>query len=95
MQELHQHGGIPAVMRYLLDKGLLHGDCLTVTGKTMAENLKDIQPINFETQDIFTRLKTFELQQATYRFCMATWQKRKCGKISGGRRRIVLKAPRF
>lgn len=53
MQELHQHGGIPAVMKYLLDKGLLDGSCLTVTGKTMAENLKDIQPINFETQDIF------------------------------------------
>ena len=33
MQELHQHGGIPVVMKYLLDKSLLHGDCLTVTGK--------------------------------------------------------------
>ncbi|HMC84061.1 MAG TPA: dihydroxy-acid dehydratase, partial [Chitinophagaceae bacterium] len=52
MQELHQHGGVPAVMKYLLDKGLLHGDCLTVTGKTIAENLKDIAPINFDTQDI-------------------------------------------
>jgi dihydroxy-acid dehydratase len=52
MQELHQHGGVPAVMKYLLDKGWLHGDCLTVTGKTIAENLKDIAPINFDTQDI-------------------------------------------
>jgi len=52
MQELHAHGGVPAVMKYLLDKGLLHGDCLTVTGKTVAENLKDTRPINFETQDI-------------------------------------------
>lgn len=52
MQELHKHGGVPAVMRYLLDKGLLHGDCLTVTGKTVAENLKDIQPIDFEKQKI-------------------------------------------
>jgi dihydroxy-acid dehydratase len=57
MQELHQHGGIPAVMKYLLNKGLLHGDCLTVTGKTLAENLKDIQPINFDTQDIFYPLE--------------------------------------
>jgi dihydroxy-acid dehydratase len=57
MQELHAHGGIPAVMRYLLDKGLLHGDCLTVTGKTVAENLKDIQPINFDTQDILYPLE--------------------------------------
>lgn len=52
MQELHQHGGVPAVMKYLLDKGMLHGDCVTVTGKTVAENLKDIAPINFEMQDI-------------------------------------------
>jgi dihydroxy-acid dehydratase len=32
MQDLHQHGGLPSVMKYLLSKGLLHGDCLTVTG---------------------------------------------------------------
>jgi dihydroxy-acid dehydratase len=57
MQELHAHGGVPAVMKYLLDKGLLHGDCLTVTGKTIAENLKDIAPINFETQDIIYPLE--------------------------------------
>ena len=37
-------GGIPVILRALLDAGLLHGDCLTVTGKTMAENLKDITP---------------------------------------------------
>ena len=52
MQELHAHGGVPAVMKYLLNKGMLHGDCITVTGKTIAENLKDIAPINFETQKI-------------------------------------------
>ncbi|KGJ90751.1 dihydroxy-acid dehydratase [Thalassotalea sp. ND16A] len=39
MQDLHAIGGIPAVMKYLLAEGLLHGDCLTVTGKTIAENL--------------------------------------------------------
>lgn len=52
MQDLHQHGGTPAVMKYLLNEGLLHGDCLTVTGKTIAENLAGIEPLNFETQDI-------------------------------------------
>ena len=52
MQDLHEQGGVPAVMRYLLDEGLLHGDCLTVTGKTIAENLETIESINFETQDI-------------------------------------------
>ena len=49
MQDLHQHGGVPAVMKYLLKKGLLHGDCLTVTGKTVAENLKDVPDLDFET----------------------------------------------
>lgn len=57
MQDLHNHGGIPAVMRYLLDKGLLHGDCLTVTGKTLAENLASVTPVNFETQDIIYPLE--------------------------------------
>jgi dihydroxy-acid dehydratase len=52
MQELHQHGGVPAVMRYLLDKGLLHGDCMTVTGKTVAENLAEVNPIDFDAQKI-------------------------------------------
>ena len=57
MQELHAHGGVPAVMKYLLDKGFLHGDCLTVTGKTVEENLKNTTPINFETQKIIYPLE--------------------------------------
>lgn len=40
MKDLHEVGGVPAVMKLLLEKGLIHGDCLTVTGKTVAENLK-------------------------------------------------------
>jgi dihydroxy-acid dehydratase len=44
MTDVDRVGGIPVVLRALLDAGLLHGDCLTVTGKTMAENLKDIAP---------------------------------------------------
>ncbi|MCL4640203.1 MULTISPECIES: dihydroxy-acid dehydratase [Olivibacter] len=52
MQDLHQHGGIPAVMKYLLNEGLLHGDCLTVTGKTLAENLENVEPINLKEQAI-------------------------------------------
>jgi dihydroxy-acid dehydratase len=42
MEDLHQVGGTPAVMKYLLDKGVLHGDCLTVSGKTVAENLQHL-----------------------------------------------------
>jgi dihydroxy-acid dehydratase len=57
MQDLHEHGGVPAVMRYLLDQGLLHGDCLTVTGKTLKENLANVEPINFETQKIIYPLE--------------------------------------
>ncbi|MET0298691.1 MAG: dihydroxy-acid dehydratase, partial [Flavitalea sp.] len=52
MQDMYEHGGIPAVMKYLLNEGLLHGDCLTVTGKTVRENLENIEPVNFDTQKI-------------------------------------------
>ena len=44
MYDVDQKGGVPVVMKALLDAGLLHGDCLTVTGKTVAENLADINP---------------------------------------------------
>jgi dihydroxy-acid dehydratase len=57
MQDLHDHGGIPSVMKYLLEKGLLHGDCLTVTGKTLAENLKDVPTLDFKKQDIIYPLE--------------------------------------
>ena len=39
MKDLHDVGGVPAVMKYMLELGMLHGDCITVTGKTLAENL--------------------------------------------------------
>jgi dihydroxy-acid dehydratase len=57
MQDLHQHGGLPSVMKYLLSKGLLHGDCLTVTGKTVAENLAGVPDLNFKAQDIIHPLE--------------------------------------
>jgi dihydroxy-acid dehydratase len=44
-EDLHRAGGTPALMKYLLDKGFLHGDCLTVTGKTLAENLAEATPL--------------------------------------------------
>ena len=52
MEDLHNIGGVPAVMKYLLKVGLLHGDCLTVTGKTIAENLKDVPELEFDDQKI-------------------------------------------
>lgn len=45
MEDLHEQGGLPAFMKYFMEKGFLHGDCLTVTGKTLAENLEHIDPI--------------------------------------------------
>ncbi len=55
MEDLHQIGGVPAVMKMLLKEGFLHGDCLTVTGKTIAENLADLPDLT-EGQDIIHAL---------------------------------------
>jgi len=51
-EDLHEAGGTPALMRYLLEKGFLHGDCMTVTGKTLAENVKDVPPLKSGQQVI-------------------------------------------
>ncbi len=56
--DLHQAGGIPQVMKMLLKAGILHGDCLTATGKTVAENLKDIPDAPATTQDVILPLST-------------------------------------
>ncbi len=56
MEDLHKHGGVPAVMKYLLKNGLLHGDCLTVTGKTVAANLAGVPDLDFSIQDIIRPL---------------------------------------
>ena len=45
MEDLHEVGGVPAVMKYMLEEGLLDGSCLTITGKTIAENLADVAPL--------------------------------------------------
>jgi dihydroxy-acid dehydratase len=52
MQDLHPYSGVPGVMKYLLQQGMLHGDCLTVTGKTIAENMADVPDIDFDKQKI-------------------------------------------
>ena len=52
MEDMLEIGGVPAVMNYLHEQGMIHGDCLTVTGKTIAENLADVPGLNFETQSI-------------------------------------------
>lgn len=52
MQNLHEMGGVPRVLKYLLEEGKLHGDCLTVTGKTLAENVQDLPSLDFTSQKI-------------------------------------------
>jgi dihydroxy-acid dehydratase len=56
MEDLHPHGGVPAVMKYLLKNGLLHGECLTVTGKTVAENLAEAPDLDFDKQKVIMPL---------------------------------------
>ncbi|KVV14758.1 dihydroxy-acid dehydratase [Flavobacterium sp. TAB 87] len=58
MEDLHNVGGVPAVMKYLLKEGFLHGECMTVTGKTIAENLESI-PALHDGQEVI-----FEIQKA-------------------------------
>ncbi|MBN9351887.1 MAG: dihydroxy-acid dehydratase [Chitinophagaceae bacterium] len=57
MQDLYEHGGVPSVMKYLLSKGMLHGECMTVTGKTIAENLADVKDLDFKKQIIIHSLE--------------------------------------
>lgn len=57
MEDLHNIGGVPLVMKYLLKKGYIHGHCMTVTGKTIAENLEEVADIDFDTQDIIVPLE--------------------------------------
>ena len=52
MEDVHGVGGTPAIMKYLLQEGYLHGDCLTVTGKTLAENLANVKAMEFDEQDV-------------------------------------------
>jgi dihydroxy-acid dehydratase len=52
MEAVHKIGGVPAVMKYLLRKGFLHGDCMTVTGKTIAENVTQANDLDFDKQDV-------------------------------------------
>lgn len=51
MEDVHKIGGIPAILKYMLEQGMLHGDCLTITGKTLAENLKNVPGLK-EGQEI-------------------------------------------
>ncbi|MBD3750583.1 MAG: dihydroxy-acid dehydratase [Sphingobacteriales bacterium] len=57
MEDVHTLGGTPAIMKYLLKKGLIYGDCLTVTGKTVAENVAEAKDLDFEAQKVILPLE--------------------------------------
>ncbi len=67
MEDVHRVGGIPAVLKYLLKNDLLHGDCLTVTGNTLAENLENVPDLE-EGQDVIMPLEN--PIKATGHLCM-------------------------
>ncbi|WP_035334220.1 dihydroxy-acid dehydratase [Dokdonia sp. PRO95] len=54
MEDLHKVGGVPGVLKYMLDQGMLHGDCMTVTGKTIAENLAEVDHLKAHQDVIHT-----------------------------------------
>ena len=56
MEDVHDIGGVPAILKYLLKEGLIYGDCLTVTGKTLAENVADAVDLDFENQRVILPL---------------------------------------
>jgi len=56
MEDILELGGVPAVMKYLMKEGLIHGDCMTVTGKTIAENLEIIPDLEFENQKMIHKI---------------------------------------
>lgn len=57
MEDVHAIGGLPSILKYLLQKGLLHGECLTVTGKTLAENVAEAIDLAFDKQDVIHPLE--------------------------------------
>jgi dihydroxy-acid dehydratase len=73
MSDIDRVGGIPVVMRMLLDAGLLHGDCLTVTGKTVAENLAELGDIPAPTATSSGRSTTRSTPTAGSPSCTARW----------------------
>jgi dihydroxy-acid dehydratase len=57
MEDVHELGGTPSLLKYLLQKGLIYGDCLTVTGKTVAENAAEAKDLDFDNQKVIFPLE--------------------------------------
>ena len=76
MTDVDRIGGVPVVMKALLDAGLLHGDGLTVTGRTMAENLADIAPPDLDGKVLRALSRPDPPRPAASRSCTARWPRR-------------------
>jgi dihydroxy-acid dehydratase len=83
MEDLHAVGGVPGVMKYLLKEGFLHGDCLTVTGKTLAENLALVPDLN-DGQDVIHQIHKALKPSGNIQILYGNLAKEGCvAKISG------------
>ena len=76
MSDMDRVGGVPVVMRALLDAGLLHGDCLTVTGRTVAENLAEVEPAGPRRHDPARDDRPDGRRRAASRSSAARWSPR-------------------
>ena len=73
MKDLAEVGGVPLLMKALLDGGYLHGDCITVTGKTLAENLREVESVYARPQKVVLPLNARCTPAGTWWCCTATW----------------------
>ena len=85
MEELYEVGGVPAVQRLLLREGLLHGDCLTVTGKTLAENLDELPDLTARAKDHLSRQRSDQANRASANSLWQPGDRRRGGKDYGQR----------
>jgi dihydroxy-acid dehydratase len=92
--DLHKAGGVPQVMKMLLAHGLLHGDCMTITGKTVAENLKDVPDDRARIRTSFVPGRTRCMRRDTSRSSGATSPPRGAWRRSRASRRPRSRAPR-
>ena len=74
MEDLHAVGGTPAVIKMLIDAGMFDGSCMTVTGKTHAENVKDLPGTRCGPADCAAVIGAAEKLPAISRFCTARWR---------------------
>ena len=89
--DLHRAGGIPQVMKVLLKAGLLHGDCITITGKTVAENLADVPDAPRADQDVIRPIEQPDVRRrATWPSCSGNLSPEGCvAKITGLKNPVI------